>query len=208
MSDFDLVCTFERLAERKPAFHSEDDLKNALLRQLREDHPKVNFSKETPVSGKRVDIAGGSGSSHRIAIELKYKVAGFHKRIFDEQYTLPKNNPRDIALYDFLRDVARLEQLHQQTGYAGFAVMMSNDKLLWRESGRSGRTYEEFVLTEGRIISGEMHWAARTSEGGKKGRESPIVLIGKYEAIWRNYSDIADTENGLFRYLLFHVHPC
>lgn len=87
----------------------------------------------------------------------------------------------------------------------GHAVLLTNDPSYWNPPRSRDTVDSDFRLHEGREISGELNWAAHTSEGTKKGRESSIRIEGSYCLHWQDYSDIPGDPGDRFRFLAVSV---
>jgi hypothetical protein len=64
-----------------------------------------------------------------------------------------------------------------------------------------------FFLYEGQQVAGgvPLNWRAQTGEGTKRGRGELSTLRANYAPQWKNYSSVANTPNGTFRYLAVAV---
>jgi len=141
-------------------------------------------------------------------VELKYKTNRFETQLHGETYYVGKN-PVDLACYDYLKDVERLERVvNSRNGSVGYAIIISNKSLLWRGPPKKGAQYYPFRVEEGRRIQGEMDWTANRERKGKS-RRNPIVLENSYSIRWADYSDLlangTPSKNGIFRYLILPV---
>ena len=207
-----------------PIFHSERDFQQALVRMLHKDNESHNnpiFS-EYPLhrlslgydNRERLDIWY---EDKRIAIELKYRTLKLDRKLTingaTECFELTNQAAQNIARYQFLADVRRLEELQcKQRDLKGYAIFLTNDKKFWELSPKSWRCPHEirinkdaqFHLHEGRIINGKLDWARGRGKGCAKGRP-PINLTGCYKANWQCYPNTQDEDNALFKYLAFQV---
>ena len=199
----------ERLAESRPAFHSESDFKHALSWQLQQDHPSVRVRQEVGnlIEGpdrRYVDVwLPDSGT----AVELKYLTRAAVIVQDDEEFRLRHQSAQDTRRYDFCLDIARLEGIID-SGRAndGYAILLTNDHLYWTRPRKVDANDAEFVLHEDREITGTVAWSPRAGAGTTEGRERPIEIRGRYRAQWREYSSPEGTGHTRFRYLLLHVN--
>lgn len=190
-----------KLAQERPLFHSEADFQHALAWQLHMDHPEARIRLEHPRDGETrvfIDIVCGIGA-HTYWLELKYKTAILKHRESEEKFALKHQGAQNLARYDFLNDIARLENLVLDDSHHGFAILLTNDQLLWN-APESYTNDAAFRLHENSVIKGTRPWSANTG-GTMKGREEPIVLRGRYRNLWRDYSQPAEGAGGAFRYL-------
>lgn len=183
----------ERLAERRPLFHSEADFQLALAWQLQQDEPSAELRLEKRViDDPRVEldillVLDG----HRHGLELKFPRSKLDVEVEGERFVLRTGAP-DLDRYDVLRDVARLERL-VSAGIIdeGCGVVLTNVPGLWQPPSRAvPASYDAFRIHEGREVTGTLDWGATAGEGTKTGREHPIVLGGNYHLTWRAYSDV------------------
>jgi len=166
------------LSKVRPLFHSEADFQHALAWAIHKYHPEfgVRLEKREVLKGKEIyfDICVIS-FNNIIPVEVKYKTSAFQRTITSRKYVeeclLKYQAAHDISRYDFIKDIARIEEF----GKGGFAVFLTNDKLYWEETSCEGFD-DEFKIHEGRKLHGKLRWKA----GTVKGREEAIKLKGKY----------------------------
>ncbi|MDH7561744.1 MAG: hypothetical protein QHJ34_16205, partial [bacterium] len=65
----------------------------------------------------------------------------------------------------------------------------------------------DFRLHNGRVLEGILSWGINASEGTKKNREQPLVLQGRYDLQWSDYSRPSSASYGEFRFLAVKVLP-
>ena len=210
MAGFDIHGVLERLAGRRPVFHSEADFRFALAWQIaQETSDSVRLERPFSIEGanKYLDIWLRTPG---IAIELKYKTRGLSVEHDGERFSLKTKSAHDQGRYDFIKDIRRLEEIaagrrleDRKEFMRGFAVLLTNDPLYWKP-GREGTIDKDFRVHEGRCLKGRMAWAKRASEGTTKKRRAPLVLRGSYKLRWRPYRTLT-TENGEFQYLAVEV---
>lgn len=201
------------LASRRPVFHSEADFQLALAWHMHEVNPDVPVRLEWPVelpeSGKRIYVdlwlPGGN-----VAVELKYRTRKLEIEHDGEIFALRNQGAQDLSRYDFVKDIERLEQLSQSDFadvQAGFAIMLTNDHLYWKEPTPNGKPTNgaEFRLHESRTIEGKMEWPPKASPGTIKGREDRIDLKASFPLRWRDYSEVGDGAYQQFRYLAIRI---
>ena len=194
------------LATQRPIFHSEADFQHALAWLIHQKYPNAKIRLEYPCTGNKgriyLDILIEIGGI-RIGIELKYKTKLLESMVDGEAYKLKNQSAQDVARYDLMSDLMRLEGL-KESQYLdhGFAIFLTNDAGYWKDSGRRGRMDEDFRIHEGRSFSGNLIWADHTSKGTMKSREDGIYLTDNYLCNWASYSKISNVS---FRYLFFPV---
>jgi hypothetical protein len=139
-------------------------------------------------------------ASDRIAIELKYKTRKWRGEHEGEFFALRDQSAHDVARYDFIKDITRLESI-RDTFTTGYAVFLTNSPMYW-SPGKNTQTVDRlFRIHEGVKLSGNRKWTGTPSDGTMKNRTQPLVLNGSYPLKWRDYSDIAHG----FRYLLVKI---
>lgn len=202
---FDMHAVMERLAVRRPIFHSEADFQRALAGQIEEMHAcEISLEhKPFPNDEMQVDIWL---PTEGVAIELKRRTRSVQVEHGGEQFTLKNHSAEDQGRYDYVKDVQRLEKVVDglDAARAGFAVLLTNDPLYWNR-GRGGTISDAFFLYEGRHLAGRMEWAAHARKGSTQGREEPLSLRGSYDLRWRDYSDLP-VKYAQFRYLVVKVN--
>jgi hypothetical protein len=212
MSDarLDIEQALGRLALERQLFHSEADFQHALAWKIHEQHPDVKIRLEVP-SGRsdksdRIDIViKGKNKSH--ALELKYKKRKLDLVSDGEKFNLRGDVAHDISRYDFIKDVVRLERYISGTeNTTGYAILLTNDDLYWRESTR-GVNSAAFFLHEGRTLESDvtLAWHEGTGDGTKKGRTDAFKLRSNYTIHWRDYSKLSDAPGATFRYVLLEI---
>ena len=205
----DMNQVMEKLAQSRPVFHSESDFKHALSWQLQQDHPAMRIRQEVG------NLIGGPDRRYvdvwlpdsRTAIELKYLTRTAVIVQEDEEFRLRNQSAQDTRRYDFCLDIARLERIIDG-GRAndGYAILLTNDHLYWDTPSKPDANDADFVLHEGREVTGTLAWSPRAGPGTVAGRETPIEIRGRYRAQWREYSSPEGTGHTRFRYLLLHVN--
>ncbi len=196
----------DELGMERPVFHSEADFQHALAWIIHEKHPELKVRLE-----KRVVVKEGKeiypdilifGDREYVVIEVKYKTKRFNDSIAGETFNLKNQAAQDIARYDFILDISRLEKVVElHPNGLGFAIFLTNESTFWRESIRD-TVDKDFRIHEERIIKGELRWGEKASEGTRAGRKEPLKLKGKYRLSWHDYS-----LGGIFKYLLIKVKP-
>lgn len=181
------------LAEQRPVFHSEADFQHSLAWTLHLAEPQARVRLETrPARGMRLDLLV-EADGHRVAIELKYLVRRFHGEIAGELFDLPNQAAHDIARYDVVKDVVRVESF-LATGVAdeGWVIAMSNDPAYWQPGRKQDAVDARFRLHEGRILEGELDWGPAAGAGTTRGRENALELAGRYRCTWRDFASVVD----------------
>jgi hypothetical protein len=194
------------LASDRPVFHSEADLQHALAWRVRELHPGTELRLERPIRGASgriyLDIWCRSGEEV-VGVELKYKTRSLATDLEGEEFRLRHQAAQDIARYDFLTDIVRLESLRRLGRIKrGVAVFLTNDPGYWKDSGKRGRVDEAFRIHEGRRLQGALAWASHASKGTTKGRTEAVRLANEYTISWRDYAKVGSAQ---FRYVFLQV---
>ena len=112
--------------------------------------------------------------------------------------------------YDFLKDIQRIERINAECSstYCGFAVLLTNDPLLWERRVPADTVDAEFHIYDGRRIGdSKMHWSNSASDGTKRSREEPISLSYSYVLNWQDYSLLGDKRAERFRFVAVTVPP-
>lgn len=197
------------LAFKRPIFHSEADFQHALAWELHLQSPtcSVRLEYKPPHFGKRayVDIWAKHNEAV-LAIELKYKTRSLNVWIKDEAFFLLDQSAQDIARYDFLKDIYRLEQIVSSMNHVmGYAIFLTNDSAYWKPP-RSKKTVDaNFRIHEGRYLTGDLCWGTAASSGTTSGREKAIPIREGYDLHWQDYSQPSKASYGKYKYLLVEV---
>jgi len=194
-----------KLAARRPLFRSQIDLRDAMAGVLSDQGWNVTINREIG-RGLKVDIWAERAGSADIAIEVRYKTSRLTCTVNGETFELKDQAAEDQARYDYWRDVEKLEQVVSSLpGTRGYAVMITNDHRYWDKPTRSQNVSEDFMLFDGRIVSGTLKWSEKAGEGTVDGREKPIHLRDAYTLQWRDYSNPSTDKNGVFKALVLNV---
>lgn len=179
------------LSKRRPVFHSEADLQHAFAWELASTNcASIRLEVPLPDVGE-VDLLIPAPAT---VIEFKYKTAGKHIVISEENFALKQHGAQPLGRYDVLKDLWRVEK----TNLGGFVLFVTNDASYWAPCRGNGSS---FSLQHGRTIHGKMEWqdtGNKMSLGSE--RIYPITISGSYICDWKDYS-----RGGEFRYLLFAV---
>jgi hypothetical protein len=197
----------KNLAIKRPIFHSEADFQHAFAWEIHSMYLKSKIRLEYPHTTENnriyLDLLVKDEPTY-YAIELKYIKKSLNVIIDDEKYQLTSNDALDLARYDYVKDISRLEQVaHHFDNTVGIAIMLTNEPALWKPSIRDDVNDIQFRIHERRDLQGRLDWGPKTGHGTKKGRET-IELHGEYSLSWKDYSNV-ETKNGEFRYLLVNV---
>ncbi|MBE7514658.1 MAG: hypothetical protein HS103_17820 [Anaerolineales bacterium] len=203
----DLHGFMTKLATIRPLFHSEADFQHAFAWHFHELFPTAIVRLEYPVFIDRwiyLDLWLHTFDM-RLAVELKYKTLKLEIAHDNERFQLKNQGAQDLGRYDFLKDVARLEQVSgTNADVQGYAVLLTNDPSYWG-TGRAGTVDTNFRLHHGRSVTGEMTWLPHASDGTMRNRIEAIQLRRDYTVEWNPYSKISPNRGGEFRYLVFKV---
>ena len=211
MLKLDIPQILRSLAQCRPVFHSEADFQHELAWILREEYPELQPRLEYPFEGPKnasCDIMLLQNGAVAMALELKYFTKAFEGEVRGEQFNLRDQLAHDTRSYDTLKDITRMENfLEKHPKKRAAVIALTNDPRYWK--GPEGKKknpgeeviYAEFVLQEGKELTGLRGWAPEASEGTKKGREEPIHLRDCYTMRWQDYSHIEGQKHGLFRFL-------
>jgi len=193
------------LAARRPVFRSQTDLRDALAGVLSDLGWNVTRNREMG-RGLKVDIWAERAGSAGIAIEVRYKTSRLTCTVNGETFELNDQAAEDQARYDYWRDAEKLEQVVSSLpGTRGYAVMITNDHRYWDKPTRSQNVSKDFMLFDGRIVSGTLKWSEKAGEGTIDGREKPVHLRDAYTLQWRDYSNPSTDKNGVFKALVLNV---
>lgn len=188
-----LSSVLERLAARRPVFHSEADLQHELAWQLRLDGAADQIRLEyrpDPAVREVADLWLVDGVGQRHVIEVKYFTRGADLIVGSERFVLTNQSAHDIRRYDVLRDLARIERWTRAgLAHHGTVVVLTNDPGYWRLSSRSTND-RAFRIHDGRRVAGRLAWAPTAGQGSIAGREAPLDLSGRYELRWQDYATL------------------
>lgn len=141
-----------------------------------------------------------------LAIELKYKTRGFHVEVGGEAFRLLDQSAQDLARYDFLKDIHRLERIvSSMNDVVGYAIFLTNDSAYWKSPRNRGTVDADFRIHQGRVLNGNLRWGSGASKGTMRSREEVILLKGVYGLNWQDYSEPDKASYGKFRYLLVKI---
>lgn len=137
----DLHAALASLSCNRPVFHSEADFQHSLAWQLREQYRthSVRLEYRAPIQPQRgyIDI-WMSDANESVAIELKYKTRALRTTINDESFDLLDQSAQDIARYDTLKDLQRLEAIVASvSGSRGCLLLLTNDASYWKPMTRA-----------------------------------------------------------------------
>jgi len=197
-----------QLASKRPVFHSEADFQHALAWQIHHEWPECSMRLEfkPPNSKERVYLDIWAADKETVlAIELKYKTRGLEVAIGGESFHLLDQSAQDLARYDFLKDLQRLERVLSTNKVIAYAVFLTNDSAYWKDPASSRTVDASFRINQGRSATGELSWGTAASKGTTHGREESILIRGDYSFDWQNYSRVSNTSYGTLKYLLVRI---
>jgi hypothetical protein len=201
----------EKLAVKRPIFHSEADFQHELAWLIHEEYPNAKIRLETPIGDetatKHLDLLVIIGTL-KIAIELKYKKTKLQIQVDSETFNLKPDTSLDTCRFDFLKDVSRIEEcIENKQAEIGYAIMLTNVDVFWREMA-PGQNSEQFFLHEGRKIAKNvpMKWHEKASTGTLAGRVDGLTLSNDYQIHWQDYSFLGEKEQINFKYLALKIN--
>jgi hypothetical protein len=213
-SAVDLPDLVRGLARRRPVFHSEADLQQALAWQAHLAYSDIQVRLEVripepsrPGHRERVDLLI-RGDNGLLAVEVKYLTDALSVVHDGEVFELLRQGAQDISGYDVVKDVFRVEHF-VRTGFcvAGAVLVISNDPSYWTDPAHGRSTNAAaFRLYDGSTLSGERAWGDRAAASTRTGRETPLVLAGTHTLRWADFSLLPGVR-GRFRSLLIEVGP-
>ena len=207
MKDFDIKLVMVKLSNERKVFHSEADFQFSLAWKIKENYPKYEIFLEWPITIENqniyVDIVLEK-DDEIIPIELKYKT----KKLEYATFNLKTQGAKDLACYDYLKDIERVESLiRKPNSEKGYSIFLTND-LGYLNEPNSNAGYKEFSIHDGRKIDKNsiLNWGESAGEGTRKGRKNPITLEGAYQFRWEDYSNLnSKSLNNNFKYLLSEI---
>jgi hypothetical protein len=204
MAAFELHPLMQQLAAHRPCFHSEKDFQHAFAWEVQRRWPAsvIRLERRPPQTAERIYIdiwVTLDGQVH--AIELKYKTRKAQLTHAAEEFALMNHGAHDLGRYDFLKDISRLERIASTQPIRGHAVLLTNDSAYWRETGSGQSIDAAFRLHDGRTIAGNLAWGSQAGAGTTAEREASITIGGHYVLQWCDYSQLASSPTGLFRFL-------
>ena len=208
-TDIRLEELLSALSEKRPVFVSEADFQLELAWSIKEQYPDAVVRLEyRPLfdSSMHIDILVILDGKW-IPIELKYKTKGCVKHLSGEVFNLREQSAKDIGCYLYLKDISRIERIRENVAEfsCGYTVFITND-MSYPKTAKDNVGYKAFALEESSQKSGVLDWGENTGIGTKgKDCASPIMLLDKYDILWKNYSVIDDTPTGVFKYLLHRI---
>ena len=206
MKNFDIKMVMGKLSSERKVFHSEIDFQSSLEDKIREFYPDYEIFLECPalIGNKPAYIDMVLKKDEKIIpIELKYKTKELKYKIFN----LKNQSANDLACYDYLKDIARVESFTGPNFEKGFCIFLTND-LGYLNEPNVNAGYKEFSIHEGRKINknNSLKWGESSGEGTRKGRENPITLKFDYQFNWEDYSDLnSKSSNDKFKYLVSEI---
>ena len=195
---FSITEALEALRIKRKLFSSEADFQFALAWTIKELFPHVEVRLEwIPVDydpNMYIDIVVFEGDA-MIPIELKYKTKKTDKIVDGERFVLKNQSAQDLGMYDFLKDVQRVEFIRQHfpNFQEGYAIILTNDSYYTAKPTKKV-SFSQFSIADGDIKTGALRWA----EGSKSSIiRGGIDLQDEYPIKWNVYSHIDDSEQVL-----------
>ncbi|MBR5781699.1 MAG: hypothetical protein IKY27_06915 [Bacteroidales bacterium] len=207
MNKNQLTTAVNNLVKKRPAFYSEADFQFSLAWELKTLLPSANIYLERyePTFNYHVDIWIEENGGF-FPIELKYKTKKDDVLINGQKITLKKHGAVNLGSYDYLKDIRRIEDLSQLSGFKkGFAVMLTNEPIYYTQS-KTSSSYDMFKIYDGLIKHKNviMDWGLtkkQTPFQATEGRD-PFALKNTYQMQWNRYNNIYQYE---FKYIINEI---
>lgn len=185
----------KNFASKKRLYLSEAQFQFELAWEIKSRFQGYNVHLEYPSASCRsyYDIVVEDGKEYYV-IELKYKTKKQSITYKGNTFTLKDHAAQDLGRFDYLNDIARIEnwsQNNQNKNFAsGCAIMLTNDSVYWAKDGAKC-VYKEFALKDKTTISaGAKHWKAGTTQASVgKQRIKGLSLAHNYDILWVDYCD-------------------
>lgn len=205
----DVEAILGRLAVSRPIFHLEADFQHTLAWEIHREWPTCEMrleSKPQALASKNYIDVWAFDQEATLVLELKYKTRRLTTLVNGELFELVDQGGQPLYRYDFLKDVQRLEQLHNaQAGLNLYALFLTNESSYWTQLRSNSVIDRDFRIHDGIVLHGDLGWAREAGAGTTKGRTESINITGEYPLQWRDYSTIGSNRHGEFKYLLVHV---
>lgn len=199
---FDINRILDALSVNRPVFRLEKDFQEALYDSIR----KLDYycEKNKVIDGVKVDLYIEEGNVSYF-IQLRHKTRSTILHVQGEEFKLKTHGAQDQGRYDYFRDLHSLERIIKNSSLrTGYSILLTNDHLYWEPSNKQNTVDKDFLLNEGRKVTGTLDWKKEASNGTKKGRDQSIELSKEYIFRWNNYSSFI-VGNDEFRYLCVEV---
>ncbi len=205
----DLVALLQRLAQRRPVFHSEADFQHAFAWEAHSMDPQLRVRLEThPEPGARLDLMlSRTDLDRHTAVELKYLTAGWVGDVARQHFELKNHGAQDVRAYDVVKDIGRLERfVDRKRHWNGAFVAITNEQSFWRSVTHGRATNADaFRIYDGVTLSGSQAWGPNTGIGTMRGRETAIELKGSHLLAWQDYAQVDNRPRGAFKVLVVEV---
>ena len=208
----DLAEILKALACQRPVFHSEADFQFALAWEIQRRLPAASVRLEAPDRGPQgaryIDLRVTAGAAS-LAMELKYLTRRLSLQISEEWFHLVNQDARDLGRYDFVKDIARLEDVAGQKHHVVLiALLLTNDPAYWASAHGHETADQAFRIDEGRQLHGSLAWGERAGPGTRRGREQPLTLRGRYHCHWSDFSLVSPEPCARLRWLAVTIGEC
>lgn len=207
----DIHNVMRELSSKRPIFHSEADFQHGLAWEIHLKYPscQIRLEYQPPFVDDRMYLDLLVSDNHFCTvIELKYITKKLQIEWNGEKFNLKNQDATDLARYDFIKDITRLEKVvANQANLNGYALLLANESSLWRPTVNRNKIPNDihFRIHEGRVLQGKLDWRPNTGEGTKKGRESALNLLGTYRLEWNDFSEFDGERYGKFKFLLVRI---
>ncbi|RFU63083.1 hypothetical protein [Bacillus sp. V59.32b] len=200
------------LSNERPIFHSEADFQHALAWEIHKENTNNKLRLEyNPAIADRnmyLDIWVTYPNGSRTVFELKYITKKISLQLNDEAFNLKNHGAPDLARYDFIKDIVRIETVcNSLASTNGYAIILTNEPALWKQTVLRDKIPNdiEYRIHHGKILEGQLKWGVNTGQGTMKSRETSLNLLGSYKLNWLPYSKVTDSNGGEFRMAIVEV---
>lgn len=226
MTRSELCATIDRLAVKRPVFHSEADFQHEMALQLASIGYEVRLEMRVNVADDYIYIdLTANREGQRVAIELKYiKITGPLNPVigvdrYGELFEIFSNWGPNLSRYDTWSDYSRISCLVNQPNpiiSKGYAILLTNVADAWNEPGNI--MARNFPLHDGTEVHNSMDWVWNNHTEDQKSasvgstRVAGIRLCSTPKPLkWEEYSKPLNdpspiiNELGHFRYLILET---
>lgn len=222
-----IINALQQLANNNRVFCSEAEFQFALSQKIQSLLPNAVIVLEKAIAvyngayniNYYVDIVIKDNNQYHY-IELKYQTSECNaKDAFGGTMVLKNQAAEDLMRYDYLKDILRLYDIainHPARFGGGFAILLSNDKLMYKAPPIYRNTLDyQFrihdrrgVIKDPYPIPGKVTWKSmRSDHWTKKGERSLVFTLPTISTNWDTYLQFVDIngKNQDFKYLINEV---
>ena len=197
----------ESLKQRRPVFHSEDDLRHEFGWELhRQGVGKIRVA---PLQEGETKCKASGLCADGFVAEAKYTTTKFEQLVNGEKFASAGISSTREPHYGFWESVQRIERLVGGNGLQfGCVVCVANYSPMWRKRNRNPNNwFSDFWMEDEKTYPRHLKLGAGKLANHPWNKRVGVRLRKEHTLKWEEWHNFPDMKDGRFRYVVVEIRP-